>query len=155
MTEHLTRVEIMFYPEYVNHWLRFGDSDADHDLDRRRALALFRPGRVFGYVRWYANDYGTQDWRIGVVQTGGSSGILSRFAGVFPGGDILLEANGNTKVKQVLAQLDAIEDEGFDLHLVSPAYYRHLHNRIMVRRPVRLYSKAQHEAHLAALAVSV
>ena len=34
MSEHLTRVEIAFYPEYVNHWLRFGAPDEQLDLDQ-------------------------------------------------------------------------------------------------------------------------
>lgn len=61
MSEHFTHVEIAFYPEFLNHWLRFGEPDQWLDLDRRRLLALFKPGRVFGYVRWRANEYGTQE----------------------------------------------------------------------------------------------
>lgn len=54
MSEPFTRVEIAFYPEHLNHWLRFGEPDEQQDLDRRRSLALFKPARVFGYVRWRA-----------------------------------------------------------------------------------------------------
>ena len=68
MTEHFTRVEIAFYPEHLNHWLRFGAPETQQDLDRRRSIALFRPGQVFGYVRWRANEYGTQEWRFTIVR---------------------------------------------------------------------------------------
>ena len=54
----MTLVEIVFLPDWLNHWLRFGEPDRAHDLDRRRSIALFGPGRLFGYVRWRANDYG-------------------------------------------------------------------------------------------------
>ncbi len=46
MSELFARVEIAFYPEHLNHWLRFGAPDEQHDLDRRRSLAFFKPGQV-------------------------------------------------------------------------------------------------------------
>lgn len=154
MNEPLTRVEIVFYPEFQNHWLRFGEADEWQDLDRRRALAFFKPGKIFGYVRWRANEYGTQDWRLTIVQTHQphihSSDLLSRIPGVSPGGEILLLVSGNTKVKRTLLQIDVIEAMDLDPAAVSPAYYRHMHNRITTEKPVRPYSYAQHQAHLAA-----
>lgn len=114
MSEQLTRVEIAFYPEHLNHWLRFGEPDEQHDLDRRRALALFKPGRVFGYVRWRANEYGTQDWRFTIVKTVAPSLLLSRIEGIDPGGEVLLLVTGNTKVKRALLQIDALEAGGFE-----------------------------------------
>jgi len=150
MSELFTRVEIAFYPEHLNHWLRFGDPDEQRDLDRRRSLALFKPGRVFGYVRWRANEYGTQEWRFTVAQTAEPSLLLSRIEGVTPGGEVLLLATGNAKVKRALLQIDALEAAGFEPADVSPAYYRHVHNRITGGQPIRAYSMAQHEAHLAA-----
>ncbi len=150
MSEHFARVEIAFYPEYLNHWLRFGEPDEQQDLDHRRSLAYFRPGRVFGYVRWRANEYGTQDWRFTIVQTAVPLRFLSRIEGVRPGGEVLLLATGNAKVKRALLQIDALEAAGFEPADVSPAYYRHVHNRIAAGQPVRDYSKTQHEAHLAA-----
>ena len=153
MSEVFTRVDIACYPEHLNHWLRFGEPDESQDLDRRRSLALFRPGRVFGYVRWRANEYGTQDWRFFVVQTTEPSLLLSRLEGVQPGGEVLLLAVGNAKVKCALLQIDMLEAAGFEPSEVSPAYYRQMHNRIATGRLVRAYSEAQHRAHLAAQAV--
>ena len=154
MSEHLTRVEIAFYPEHLNHWLRFGAPDEQHDLDRRRSLALFRPGRVFGYVRWQANEYGTQDWRFTIVKTAEPSLFLSRIEGVHPGGEVLLLATGNTKVKRALLQIDSLEATGFEPADVSPDYYRHVHNRIAAGQPIRPYTEPQHAAYRAARRVA-
>ncbi len=138
----------------MNNWLRFGAPAAQQDLDRRRSLALFKPGRLFGYVRWRANEHGTQDWRFTVVQTAEPSPLLSRIEGVTPGGEVLLLATGNAKVKRALLQIDALEAAGFEPADVSPAYYRHVHNRITAGQPIRAYSMTQHEAHLAARQVA-
>lgn len=154
MPEHFTRVEIAFFPEYVNNWLRFGAPDAQQDLDRRRSVAFFRPGRIFGYVRWRANEYGTQDWRFTIVRTAAPSLLLSRIEGVSPGGEVLLLATGNAKVKRALLQIDALEADGFDPADVSPAYYRHVHNRGGAGQPVRAYSRDQHAAYQASRKVS-
>lgn len=154
MSEHFTRVEIVFYPEHLNHWLRFGVPDAQQDLDRRRSLAVFRPGRVFGYVRWRANEFGTQEWRFTIVRTSEPSLPLSRIPGVDPGGEVLLLAAGNTRVKRALLQIGVLEADGFDPAGVSPAYYRHVHNRITAGQPVRAYSREQHAAYSASKKVS-
>ena len=154
MTDDLTRVEIAFYPEHLNFWLRFGAPDEQFDLDRRRSLALFKPGRVFGYVRWHANEYGTQEWRFTIIQSAEPLLMLSRIGGVQPGGDVLLLATGATKVKRALLQIDVLEAAGFNAADVSPAYYRHVHNRIGASSDVTPYSQDQHAAFQAAKAVA-
>lgn len=150
MCEHLTCVQIAFYPEFVNHWLRFGEPDHWLELDRRRAMAFFGPSRVFGYVRWQANEFGTEEWRFTVGQAVAPSTSLRRIEGVGPGGVVLLLATGKAKVKRALLQIDALEAQRFEPTEVSPSYYRHIHNRIAVGQPIRHYSEAQHAAHLAA-----
>ncbi len=150
MSEPLTCVQIAFHPEFANHWLRFGEPDYWLDLDRRRALAFFRPGRLFGYVRWRANEFGTQDWRFTVVQAAAPSVLLSRIEGVDPGGKVLLLTSGKTRVKRALARIDAIETAGFEPADVSSAYYRHVHNRIATGRRTHAYCEGQHAAHLTA-----
>lgn len=154
MTSALTAVEIAFFPEHLNWWLRFGAPDVRIDLDRRRALALFEPVRMFGYVRWSANAYGTQNWSLVVVLTRAPGAKASRLAGVRPGGEPLLSASGTASVKRALAALDRLEADGFALSEIAPAYLRHIHNRLIVKRPVRAYSQAGHAAHLAAKAVT-
>jgi len=149
MSEPLTCVQIAFYPEFANYWLRFGAPDHWLDLDRRRALALFRPGRLFGYVRWRANEFGTQDWRFTVVQAAAPSVFLNRIEGVDPGGEVLLLTSGNARVMRAFSQIDAIETAGFQPADVSSAYYRHVHNRLAVGRRTHAYCETQHAAHLA------
>jgi len=153
MNRQFTLVEVAFYPEFLNYWLRFGVPDLEFNLDRRRALACFKPGRIFGYVRWIANEYGTQKWHFYVVRTIGYSQPFSRINGVHPGGEILLETSGTTKVKQALSLIDSLEDGDFNPGKVSQAYYRHAHNRISVRQPIQSYTKAQHSAEQAARVV--
>lgn len=147
---NLTRVQIAFYPEYTNHWLRFGKPVEQIQLDRRRSLSLFKPGQIFGYVRWSANEYGTQEWRLTVLQAQMPSLLLSRVPGVIPGAEVLLLMIGKTRVKQAFVHLDALEAKGFALTDVSPSYYRHIHVRLMARREVHVYSSDQQAAYLAA-----
>ncbi len=150
MCKIFTSVEIAFYPEYLNHWLRFGEPVCDFDLDRRRSLAIFKPGQIFGYIRWRANEYGTQEWRFVIVRAAEPQQPISRFTGIQPGGEIILLVSGNTKVKRVLSQIDLLEYNGLNPSEVSPAFYRHAHNRALIGLPVRGYSSAQHDAYLAA-----
>ena len=150
MCKTFTRVEVAFYPEYLNNWLRFGDPVYDFDLDRRRSLAIFKSSQIFGYVRWRANEYGTQKWRFVIVKAVEPLHRMSCFTGIQPGGQILLTTSGNVKVKRVLSQIDLLEHNGFSPSKVSPNFYRQLHNRTMINRPVRGYSLQQHEAYLAA-----
>ena len=149
MSDALTRVEIVFLPDYLNHWLRFGMPNREHVLDRRRALALFAPGRVFGYVRWWANEYGTRGWRLTVVETAAPGRAMSRIEGVHPGGHILLSAVGAARVKRALAAVDALEAAGFDPAEASSNHFRHIHNRIATGQPIRPYSHDRHAAHRA------
>ena len=146
MSEQFTLVEITFYPEFLNHWLRFGIPDLEFDLDRRRSFACFKPGRTFCYVRWIANEYGTQKWQFYVVRTVGQSQLLTRIDGVHPGGEILLKTSGTTKLKQVLSIIDNFEERGFDPDEVSHSYFRHVHNRLSVRQPIQPYTYTQHNA---------
>jgi hypothetical protein len=149
MSEQYTAIELAFYPEYLNYWLRFGVPDQRVILDKRRSLALFKPGKLFGYVRWIANEYGTQDWRFVVSKVDFESQNLNSVEGVRPGCNVLLFTVGIIKVKRVLAQIDLLEKTGFDPCEVSGSYYRHLHNRLFVGLSVRPYSVDQHQAYLA------
>lgn len=150
MSDHFTRVEIASCPNHLKFWLRFGEPDEQHRLDRRRSVALFRPGRLFGYVRRSVGEDGSEDWRFAVVKTAAPSRFLGRIDGVQPGGDIYLQVAGKPRVQRALLQIDALEAHGFQPTEVSPAYYRYIHNRVSSGQAIRAYSTAEHAAHLAA-----
>ena len=146
MAELLTRVEVLYLPDLVNYWLPFGNPTHWQEPDRRRALAYFAPGQLFGYIRWEANEYGTRYWRFWVLRAGRIGTRLCRVPGVKPGGEILLDVRGKTRVKRALDALDGLEASEIDPADVAPAYFRHLQTRVHTRRPVRDYTAAQHRA---------
>lgn len=145
MTDAFTAVEIAFYPEYRNDWLRFGTPDVVHRLDRRRSLAIFKADQTFGYVRWRAGNFGTVSCSFTVARTGSTNG-LARAAGVHPGAEILLAVDGAARVRRALAMIDQLEIAGFDPADLSPSHHRHLHNRLATGKVPRPYSAAQHAA---------
>ncbi len=142
----LTVVELVFFPEFRNDRLRFGAPQVRVLLDRRRSLAVFTPGALFGYLRWTANEFGTQIWCLVVGRTARPGEPITRVQGVRPGAEILLQLNGATRVRRILKHLDALETLGFALQEISPAYYRHLHNRSLAGIGFRPYSVDQHRA---------
>ena len=143
MAELLTRVEVLYVPDFVNYWLPFGDPRHWQEPDRRRALAYFAAGQVFGYMRWEANEYGTRYWRCWVLRAGGDGARLHRVPGVRPGAEILLDARGKARVKRALEAIDGLGTAGFDPVDVATAYFRLLHIRIQTRSPIRPYTAAQ------------
>lgn len=153
MSELWTRVEIHYLPEFLNHWVRFGEPRHWQDRDRRRAFAFFGAGQVFGYVRWEANEYGTQLWRLFVVRAGGDIFPLHRIPGVTPGAEILLDLRGTDRVKKVLAVIDGLEELDLEPSEVSPDYWIHVRNRVLTRLPIRPYDLDQHRAYLLRQAV--
>lgn len=144
MTERLTRVEILYLPDFVNHWLPFGNPHHWQEPDRRRALAYFAPGQVFGYIRWEANEYGTRSWRFWVLRAGRDGARLHRVPGVKPGAEILLDTRGKARVKRTFEAIDELRAAGFDPEDVAPSYFNLLHVRIHTRCAIRPYTDAQH-----------
>lgn len=67
----MTRVELTWIEKRIEHWIRFGRVAVDEIVDRRRRIVRFRPGAVFAFVRWAANDYGTVSSRIDIVRAVG------------------------------------------------------------------------------------
>lgn len=146
----LTGVELVFYPEYRNDRLRFGKPVERLNLDKRRALAWFEPGQVFGYIRWSANEFGTQIWCLLIAQAVGKGERIVRLEGVNPGASVLLHLNGATRARLMLKRLDVLETDGFALQDISPSYFRQLHNRSLTRSKIRPYSILQQRAVKAA-----
>lgn len=128
-----TLVEIVFYPQRINHRLRFGAPIETAVIDRRRSLAFFAPGACFAYVRWRANEYGTQQWAIYIVRAGAPGERLQRVAGLRPGGDLLGVFVGAAAAKRFLQHADALEARGVDLADLSPAFWRQAQMRLPLR----------------------
>ena len=146
MTGPLTSVELVFYRDRIERWLRFGRDAGERIVDRRRRLILFAPDSVFAFVRWEGNEHGTVLSRIDILRACGAGERISTVPGVTPGGDILLRLPGWPRVKRVLELITEIEQSGIEAADVAPDYWRHVHNRIAGGQQPRLYRADQHDA---------
>lgn len=144
----LTHVQLTWIEKRVEHWIRFGRVAKDEILDRRRRIVSFRPGAIFAFVRWAANDYGTVSSRIDVVCAVPPNEPYTTLPFVRPGGDILLSIEGWPKVSQVLAVIDATDAAGVDPCDAAPDHWRHVHNRISAGQAPRAYTLERHRAWL-------
>lgn len=142
----LTCVELTWYRDRIEHWIRFGRDVDEEILDRRRRVLSFAPGSLFAFVRWAANDYGTTVSRIDIVRAVAPDEAYQTLPGVNPGGDILLRISGWPKVERVLQAIDAVESLGIDPADAAPDHWRHVHNRLTGGQEPRLYTRAQHRA---------
>ena len=144
----LTHVELTWIEKKLEHWIRFGRIAEDRILTRRTRVVGFRPGAVFAFVRWAANDYGTIVSRIDVVRAVASREPYSTLPFVRPGGDILLKMEGWPKVQQALAAIDAVESAGVDPCDAAADHWRHVHNRVAAGHQPRPYTMERHRAWL-------
>lgn len=139
----LTRVTILFLPERVNDRVRFGAPAAERIIDRRCRVDLFAPGAVFGYVQWRANRYGTERWRLWVLQAARPGERAETVPGIAPAAHIWLSAGGVARVTRALALIDAIEAQALDPALLPDSYWRTAHNRIAAGLEPRVYAPAE------------
>lgn len=150
----LTRVSLATLEPRFNCYLRFGAPIRIVRLYRWRRVAVFLPGAMFCRIRWQANAYGTIRWQLMVMQACTPWDAMQRIPGVRPGARLLLHAEGESVVRAVLAQLDAIEARGIAAIDVSPAYWRTLSNRLAARLPLPAYTARRHAAWRAGWALS-
>lgn len=122
----LTAVLLRHRKNKINDRLLFCVPRFSVRLDWQRALAVFSPGQVFGYVRWRANTYGTQTWQLYILRALGS-GPLTAIPGVHPGADILLKASGASPVKKAFKAIEQSRNIGLKPVDIPPAYWRHSH----------------------------
>lgn len=149
----LTRVSLAYIAQRINLYLRFGRPARTVQLDRWRRCAAFLPAAIFCRIRWESNDYGTVRWQLMVLQACTPLDAMQSIPGVRPGARLLLRAEGEQKVRSVLAQIDAIEALNLDPTDVSPAYWRTLGNRLAARLPLPDYTAERHAAWLAGRAL--
>jgi Protein of unknown function (DUF2840) len=146
--DNMTHVQLTWIEKRIEHWIRFGRIAKDEIVDRRRRIVSFRPGAVFAFVRWAANDYGTVSSRIDVVRAVSAGEPFTTLQWVRPGGDILLTIEGWPKVSQVLGHIDAVDSAGVDPCDAAPDHWRHVHNRIAAGHQPRAYTMERHRAWL-------
>ena len=144
----LTHVELIWIEKQIEHWIRFGREVAEQILDRRRRILSFAPNRIFAYVRWAANDFGTVVSRIDILRAVAPGEPYSTVAYVRPGGEILLRISGWPKVERVLQAIDAVEAIGIDPAEACPDHWRHVHNRLAAGEAPRPYTRERHAAWL-------
>lgn len=144
----LTEVELTWIEKKMEHWIRFGRVAEDRIVTRRTRVVSFRPGAIFAFVRWLANDFGTISSRIDVVRAVSTGEAYTTLPFVRPGGDILLHIESWPKVEQVLQAIDAVEAAGVDPCEAAPDHWRHIHNRIAAGQPSRPYTMERHRAWL-------
>lgn len=143
----MTEVELTHIPGQIERWLRFGDPVEDRIVDRRQRIVSFKPGAVFGFVRWASNDHGTVESRIDILRAR-ASGPISTVPFVTPGAEILLRLSSWPKVKRAFEIVDAIEAAKIDAVHVCPDHWRHVHQRLSVGEIPRAYTSERHRAWL-------
>jgi len=139
----LTRVTVVFLADRVNDRVRFGTPTAERIIDRRARIELYAPGSVFGYVHWRANRYGTQLWRLWVLQAAKPGERAETVPGIAPAAHIWLSAAGMARVTRALALIDAIEAQGLDAATLPESYWRTVHNRLAAGLEPRVYARAE------------
>jgi hypothetical protein len=73
----MTEVMLVFYEGRIEHWLRFGTEDRERILDRRRRIVSFAPGKIFAFVRWEGNEYGTVLSRLDILRAPNAGEIVA------------------------------------------------------------------------------
>jgi hypothetical protein len=144
----LTEVEVTWIEKKIEHWIRFGRVAQDRIVTRRTRVMGFRPGTIFAFIRWVANDFGTIVSRIDVVRAVMPGEPYTTLPFVRPGGEILLHIEGWPKVEQVLRAIDAVEAIGIDPCDAAPDHWQHVHNRIAAGHQPRDYTIERHQAWL-------
>ncbi len=129
----MTGIEVVYIEARVNCWLKFGEISDRVVVDRCRMLAFIEAGEMFAYVRWFANEYGTQHWSAYVLKARSAGARAARIPGVHPGGELLCVFKGAALVKRFLALADGLEGRGIRLPKLSEDYWRQCHLRLPLR----------------------
>ncbi len=144
----LTHVTLVWREGIREEWLRFGKPVAERIVDRRTRIESYAPGQIFALVRWAANDYGTVRSTLDIVRAVGRNEAYTTVPQIDPGGELLLSVRGWTRVRRVLALIDAVEAAATDPCEAAPDYWRHVHNRLAAGLPPRGYAPARHRVWL-------
>jgi hypothetical protein len=144
----MTRVALLDLPARIKVTLRFGIPHSERRYNCARSEAIFTPHALFCRVHWEISASGLPRWQLLVLQAGNGQEAVQRIPGIDPGAVLLLEVSGTTAVQRVLRVLAEIEARSISLADVSPAYWRTLHNRLVARKRLPVYTFARHESYL-------
>ena len=134
---NLTAVFCHYGKDRFNHRLRFGVPQALVKLDSYRKIAVFKPGAIFGYIRWMADEYGTQDWRFYILESQ-NGGLIPPIPGVRPGAKILFSAQGKSRVQRCLSHIDHLEAMAkTGLESLPASYWRVIETALIKDAPLR------------------
>ncbi|MEM8773188.1 MAG: DUF2840 domain-containing protein [Pseudomonadota bacterium] len=143
-----TFIELTWIEGRIERWLRFARIVQETIKSRSVRVVGVDPGSVFAFVRWAANDYGTVESRIDILQAVRPGERYSTVPFVTPGGLSLLRLSGWPKVEAVLLAIDQIEAQKIAPEEVCPDHWRHLHNRLSCNLEPRSYTPFRHDAWL-------
>lgn len=134
----LTKLTLTVRGKSANDRLLFGRASHSRGVANWGAIHLFEPGRVFGFVRWRGDGFGTQTWRVVVAEAGHPGEQLTRIPGTKPGAHLLLHAFGKTRARRALRAIYGLSGAHV-LHDIHPAYWRHVHAQIACNLPLDPY----------------
>ena len=143
-----TLVELTWIEGRIERWLRFGRIVQETIKSRSVRVVGVDPGSIFAFIRWAADDYGTVESRIDILQAISPGERYSTVPFVMPGGVSLLRLSGWPKVEAVLLSIDQIEAEKISPEVVCPDHWRHVHNRLSCNLEPRPYTPFRHDAWL-------
>lgn len=143
-----TTIDLTWIEGRIERWLRFGRIVQETIQSRSARIVAVDPDSVFAFVRWAANDYGTVESRIDILQAVRPGKRYSTVPFVTPGGASLLRLSGWPKVEAVLLAIDQIEAESIAPEDVCPNHWRHVHNRLACNLEPRRYTPFRHDAWL-------
>ena len=143
-----TTIELTWIEGRIERWLRFGRIVQETIKSRSVRVVGLDAGSIFAFVRWAANDYGTVESRIDILQAVSPCERYSTVPFVTPGGKSLLRLSGWPKVEAVLFSIDQINSENIAPEEVCPDHWRHVHNRLSCNLEPRRYTPFRHDAWL-------
>jgi len=143
-----THIDLTWIEGRIERWLRFGRIVGETIRSRSERTVAVDSGSIFAFVRWAANDYGTVESRIDILQAPRAGDSYSTVPFVAPGGVSLLRLSGWPKVEAVMCAVDQVEAGNITPEDVCPDHWRHIHNRVSCNLAPRAYTPARHDAWL-------
>ncbi|MBL4801575.1 MAG: DUF2840 domain-containing protein [Emcibacter sp.] len=150
MINNLTRIQTISVKNCIKYYVRFGRPVFIKELSSDQTYEYYKPDQLVCYVQWQAGEYGSRIWRVTIFKTVNFTyeSQIQSIQGIRPGVQIILDLEGAMRVRPALKTIDQIEAIGLHPTDISPAYYGHLHQRIMAKQPAHPYGEEQHQSFL-------